>query len=446
MTLTGQQPGQARQPSKLALRGDLLDFAADPQASTDQPGDHGSQDAVRFTPDGWLLIEDGRIVGVESASFQPEANWQILDRQGYLICPGFVDTHVHSGQLDVIASYGATLLQWLDQYTFPNERRFADFEFARQEADVFCQALLANGTTTAAVFPTVHAHSVETLFNAAQKRGMCLIAGKVLMNRHCPEDLMDGVDLGEAESRSLIKRWHETDRLHYAITPRFAPTSTDEQLALGGRLVREFETLYVQTHVAENSDEMAWVADLFKQDRSYLSVYHRHGLLTKRSLLAHGIWLDTADRALLGDMGASIAFCPSSNMFLGSGLLNVHDSQGGGAQIVLASDVGGGTHLSMLRVMADAGRVMALTGQKLTAFRAFYMATLGAAKALHLASSIGSFSAGAHADLVVLRWSADDIATRRQARASLLHERLYALMVLGDKTSVRDTFVNGRQV
>ncbi len=444
---TQKSPANARQASKLAVHGDVLDFSNDPGSYVAEPVDHNNSDnqsAVRFTQDGWLLIEDEHFAGVQPATFQPASNWQVIEHRGQLICPGFIDTHVHSGQLDVIASYGTDLLDWLDQYTFPNESCFADLAFAQEDAQFFCDALLSNGTTTAAVFPTSHAHSVDALFQAASERGMCLITGKVLMDRHAPQELLDGSDLGNADSRALIKRWHGRQRLHYAVTPRFAPTSTDAQLAMAGQLVHEFEGVYLQTHVAENTAEMAWVAELFKQDRSYLSVYERHGLLGPRSLLAHGIWLDDADRAIAADTGTSIVFCPSSNMFLGSGLFDMNATRASGTQVALASDVGGGTHHSMLRVMADASRVMALTGQKLTAFQAFYQATLGAANALQLGNSIGSFDTGKHADFVVLNNGTDPIQQRRLSRARSLHERLYAMMMLGDAASVEQTYIGGR--
>ncbi|MEZ5649269.1 MAG: guanine deaminase [Burkholderiaceae bacterium] len=430
-----------RAPHRRAIHADLLDFRADPLHDTADPSGRG---AVRFIPDGWLLIEDGLTVDVLEAGQAPGPDWSRDDRRGHLVCPGFIDTHVHSGQLDVVASHGATLLQWLEQYTFPNEMRFADPAFARAESEAFCDALLAHGTTTAVVFPTRHACSVDALFEAAGRRDMCLIGGKVLMDRHGPEALLDGADHGETESRALIRRWHEHQRLHYAITPRFAPTSSDAQLALAGRLLAEADTLYMQTHVAETEEEVAWVAKLFPADRSYLSVYDRHGLLGPRSVFAHGIWLDDQDHAMLVDRGGSVAFSPSSNMFLGSGLLNVARLDQAGVPVSLASDVGGGTHLNMLRVMADAARVMALTGQKLTAYRGLYLATLGAARTLALDGAIGSLAPGRHADLTVLRWSTDAVSERRQRRATSLHERLFALMMLGDTANVVATYVRGR--
>lgn len=428
----------------LAICGNLLDFSADPLSDIADPDNHAGNTAVRYTEGGWLLVENGRISAVQPASWQPDSDRIVLDYSGHLVCPGFIDTHVHAGQTDVIASYGTTLLQWLEQYTFPNERRYEDEAFARRDAGAFCDALLANGTTTAAVFPTVHPHSADVLFDAALARDMCMVAGKVLMDRHAPDYLLDPADHGHASSRRLIEHWHQKGRLRYAVTPRFAPTSTPQQLEMAGQLLRDYDGLYMQTHVAENRDEIDWVAQLFPDRRSYLSVYEHYGLLGPRSVLAHGIYLDDQDRQVLADHGASIAFCPSSNLFLGSGLLDVAACRQAGVAVSLASDVGGGTHLNMLRVMADASRVMALTGQKLTAFQAFYQATLGAARTLHLDTQIGSFAPGCFADLVVLNINADEGQQRRQRTTRTLHEQLFALMMRGDQHNVHETLVAGR--
>ena len=249
-------PANPRQVSRTAVRGNILDFYDDPLDNISEPNCHQQSGPVRFAANGWLLIEDGRIADVQTAHWQAPENWQVLDYRDHLVCPGFIDTHVHSGQTDVTASYGTTLLQWLAQYTFPNEARYADPQFADADAQEFCDALLGNGTTTAAVFPTVHPESVNALFAAAAARGMCMVTGKVLMDRHAPDYLLDAIDHGEAESHQLIRRWHQQGRLHYAVTPRFAPTSTGEQLALAGRLLKEYDGLYMQTHVAENTEEL----------------------------------------------------------------------------------------------------------------------------------------------------------------------------------------------
>ncbi|HEY4069624.1 MAG TPA: guanine deaminase, partial [Burkholderiaceae bacterium] len=352
MTATPAIPAATR----VALRGDLLDF-------TDAPG-WGDVDpaALRFRPDHWLLIENGRIVGAQATD--PDASWTRHDHRGRLILPGFIDTHVHMPQLDVIASYGTELLDWLENYTFPAERRFADPARSIAGAKLFNDALLANGTTAAVAFPTAHKVSADALFADAQARGMRMITGKVLQDRHSPDGLRDDVAQAERDCVDLIQRWHGRDRLAYAVTVRFAPTSTPEQLAMAGALCAADPTLYMQTHVAENRAEVAWVAELFPEARSYLDVYARAGLLHRRSVLAHGIWLDDADRAALRHSGAHIAHSPSSNLFLGSGLFDWRAALNSGAGVSLASDVGGGTSLSMIRTMADAYKIQALAGQR----------------------------------------------------------------------------------
>ena len=423
--------------TRLAIRGDLLDFTAEPAWGETESA------AVRFRPDHWLLIEDGRIAAVQATA--PGADWPREDHAGRLVLPGFVDTHVHSPQLDVIGSYGSELLDWLNTYTFPAERRYADAAVAQQGAALFLDALLAHGTTAAVVFPTVHKVSADALFAAAAERGMRLIAGKVLMDRHAPDGLRDDVVQAEADCRELIARWHGRERLAYAVTVRFAPTSTPAQLAMAGRLCAEDATLYMQTHVAENRDEVRWVRELFPEARSYLDVYARAGLLHGRSVLAHGIWLDDTDRAVLREAGAQIAHSPSSNLFLGSGLFGWREAEAAGAAVTLASDVGGGTSLSMLRTMADAYKVQAMAHQRLTAWKALHAATRGAARALALEHEIGSLEAGRMADLCVWDWAAGPVAERRMEVARGLHEKVFAWLTLGDERCLVAAYVNGVQ-
>jgi guanine deaminase len=319
----------------------------------------------------------------------------------------------------------------------------ADRTHASHISSMFLDALLATGTTSACVFPTVHAVSVDALFEQAQARGMRLIAGKVLMDRNAPEFLRDDVEGARRESLALIERWHGRGRLAYAITPRFAPTSTDAQLAMAGELMHSKPGLYMQTHVAENRDEVHWVSELFPTARSYLDVYARHGLLDARSVLAHGIWLDEADRAALAETGAQISHCPSSNLFLGSGLFDWSAAQAASVQVSLGCDVGGGTSLSMLRTMADGYKVQAMAGRRLTAWKCLYAATLGAARALQLDSEIGSLSIGALADVAVWDWALGPVAERRHGVARDLHERLFAWMTLADERNLAATYVAG---
>ena len=398
--------------------------------------------AVRFRPDHWLLIEGGRIAGAQVEA--PTEGWVRHDHAGRLILPGFIDTHVHSPQLDVIASYGTELLDWLTTHTFPAEARHADLDHTEATAALFLDALLAHGTTAAVVFPTVHRQSVDALFAAAEARGMRIVAGKVLMDRNAPDDLRDDVATAEREMEALIARWHGKARLAYAVTVRFAPTSSPEQLALAGRLCAADPSLYMQTHLAENRAEVAWVRELFPEARSYLDVYARAGLLHAKSVFAHGIWLDDDDRAALAAAGAQIAHSPASNLFLGSGLFGWRAAEAAGVHVSLASDVGGGTSLSMLRIMADAYKVQALAGERLTAWKALHAATRGAALALGLEAEIGSLAPGALADVCIWEPAAGAVAARRAEVARTLHERVFAWMTLADERNLVAAFVAGR--
>ena len=422
-------------PLRIALRGDLLDFNAEPAWGA------VDSDAVRFRPDHWLLIENGRIGGAQPAA--PDESWERVDHRGRLILPGFIDTHVHMPQLDVIASYGTELLDWLETYTFPAELRYADPAHSRAGAALFLDALLAHGTTSAVVFATAHKVSAEALFEGAQARGMRIVTGKVLQDRHSPDGLRDDVLQAEQDCVELIQRWHGRDRLAYAVTVRFAPTSSPEQLAMAGALCASDATLYMQTHVAENRAEVAWARELFPEARSYLDVYTRAGLMHPRSVLAHGIWLDDDDRAALRDSGAQIAHSPSSNLFLGSGLFDWRAALRAGAGVSLATDVGGGTSLSMIRTMADAYKVQALAGQRLTAWKALHTATLGAAQALSLAHEIGSLEPGHLADVCVWDWAVDPVGRRRMDVARSLHEKAFAWVTLADDRNLVEAYVAG---
>jgi guanine deaminase len=431
--MTSPRPSHA---SRVALRGDLVDFVSTPAL------DDLRTNAVRHRPDHWLLIDQGRIVGAQVHA--PGPDWELIDQRGRLILPGFIDTHVHSAQLDVIGSWGTQLLDWLNTHTFPAEMRMADSEHAGAMSQMFIRALLEQGTTTACVFPSVHATSVDALMQSALDQGMRCIAGKVMMDRHAPAELCDTAETSESDSRALIARWHGVGRLSYAVTPRFAITSTPAQLDVAGRLLSDVPNLYVQTHVAENQQEVEWVRELFPQSRSYLDVYAAHGLVGPRSILAHGIWLDDRDLAVLRDQGSQIAFCPSSNLFLGSGLFNWPAACQAGVAVSLASDVGGGTSLSMRRTMLDAYKAQALQGHRISAFGLLHSCTRGAAKALQLADEIGTLEVGATADLCVWDWATTETGKRRQAVSRDLHERLFAWVTAADTSDLVQTWVAGK--
>ncbi|MFT3758941.1 guanine deaminase [Thauera sp.] len=424
-----------------AVRGEILHFLADPAS-------HGEA-AIEHFADGLLLIRDGHVAEVGPAAellTRLPADLPVTDYRGKLIMPGFVDTHIHYAQTDIIASHGEQLLAWLEKYTFPAEARFADPAHAQAVAEFFCDELLRNGTTTALAFATVHPTSVDALFEAALKRRMRMISGKVMMDRHCPDFLRDTAESGYAESKALIERWHGRDRLQYAVTPRFAATSTPEQMTLAGRLYAEHPGLYLQSHVAENQGEVAWVAELYPEARSYLDVYDRFGQLGERSVYAHCIWLDDTDRQRMADTGTAISFCPTSNLFLGSGLFDLDRAREMGLRVGIGTDVGAGTSFSMLQTLNEAYKVLQLKSQKLSAASAFHLATLGGAHSLYLDERIGNFLPGKEADFVVLDPAATPLLARRMQAAQTLDERLFVLMMLGDDRTVAATHVLGKAV
>jgi len=425
-----------------AHRGAILYFVSDPGASDDP-------DSYVFHQDGVLLVANGLVAAVGPAdSLLPTlpANVPVVHHPDGILMPGFIDTHIHYPQTDVIGSGGRNLLEWLENHTFPAEREFAAAAHAREVAGFFLDELARNGTTTALVFCTVHRASVEAFFELARARGMRMIAGKVLMDRNCPEYLRDTPLTGERDSRELLEKWHGCDRLHYAITPRFAATSTPEQLASAGRLARDFPDVFIQSHVAENRDEVSWVRQLYPHARSYLDVYDQHGLLRDRAVYAHCIHLDPTDRQRMAQSRAGAAFCPSSNLFLGSGLFDIQAADSAGMRFSIATDVGGGNHFSMLRTLGDAYKVAQMGEHPLPPLRAFYLATLGAARILGLEHRVGSFEIGCEADFVVLDPGASELLSRRMARARTLADKLLVLMSLGDDRVIGHTYVLGREV
>jgi len=426
------------QPSLRAYRGSIVHALRDPGS-----GDDG---AIEYFDDGLLVVDSGRVREVGPAGdllARLPAATLVTDHRGGLIMPGFIDTHVHYPQVDVIASHGTQLLDWLERYTFPAESRFGDAGVAREAASFFLDELMRNGTTTALVFASVHPQSVDAVFEAARSRGMRLIAGKVLMDRNCPASLRDTAQSGYRESRTLIEKWHGVDRLAYAITPRFAITSSDEQLAAAGRLASEFPDAYVQTHLAENTDEVARVRELFPDRRSYLDVYEHFGLLRERAVYAHCIHLDDRDRGRMGDGGAAAAFCPTSNLFLGSGLFDLAAADAHGIRTGIGTDVGGGTTFSIPRTSMEAYKVLQLQGQVLDPLRAFYLSTLGGARALYLDDRIGNFEPGKEADFVVMDPHATPLLARRMSCAHGISEKLFALAMLGDDRSVQAVYLRG---
>ncbi|RBW49380.1 guanine deaminase [Marinobacter sp. F3R11] len=423
-------------------RGALLHFL-------DNPGNNPepSPNSMEYFEDGVLVVHQGKVLAAGAASeWLPRlpASTQVTCWPHGLIVPGFIDTHVHMPQLGVMASYGTQLLDWLETYTFPHEARFSDADWARVEARRFTDLLLSHGTTSALVFCTSHPESVDALFEAAEERGMGLTAGKVMMDRHAPENLKDTTSGSYTDSLELLEKWHHRGRQRYAITPRFAATSTPEQLTLAGRLASEYPDAMVQTHWAENIGEIKWVGELFPERTSYLNVYDHYGLLGDHTVLAHGIHINDEDRQRLADTGSRIAFCPTSNTFLGSGLFDFRAACEADVSVGLASDVGGGTSLSMLATMAEAYKVCRMRGQTMTPWQAFYLATLGNARVLHRDKECGNFEPGKTADFVVLDHHASPMLSMKNLFINNLSETLFNLMILGDDRAIAATVVTGQ--
>jgi guanine deaminase len=413
----------------------------------DDPGLDGEAGAVAFHDDGLLVVDDGHILAVgDFADLEPRfGELPTLAYPGRLIVPGFVDCHVHYPQTDIIGAYGTQLLDWLDRHAFPAEMRFADPAVAVETAQAFLTELLRNGTTTALVFATSHKVSAEAIFEAALARRMRLIAGMVIMDRGAPAALCRDPQAAFTDSQDLIRRYGAKERLGYAVTPRFALSCTTDALVMTGRLLREHPGAWLHTHLSETPEEVRATLAAFPEACSYLDVYARQGLVTDRSVFAHGIWLDDADRAQLARCGCGLATCPTSNLFLGSGLFDLPAAHAAGVRIGLGTDVGGGTSLSMLATMAEAYKSGQMRGFSLDPLQAFYLATLGGARMLGLGDRIGSLSPGSEADFVVLDPNATPLMRRRLAAETSLKERLFALMVLADDRGIEETWVDGER-
>lgn len=423
-------------------RGEILHFLADPAKVA-------LEESYQHIEDGLLIIKDGLVEQVGDASVllpTLDQSIEVIHYENGLIMPGFIDTHVHYPQTEMIASYGEQLLEWLENYTFPFERQFEDLEHGKNVAEFFLTQLLDAGTTTALVFGTVHKESVEAFFTVAQQKKLRMICGKVLMDQNCPDYLSDTAQSGYDDSKALIEKWHKTDRLQYAITPRFAPTCSPEQLNKAGQLLAENPSVYLHTHISENTDEIAWVKALFPDSKSYLDVYDQSNLLGRRSVFAHGVHLHDEECQRLGETQSAIAFCPSSNLFLGSGLFNLQQAQKYDVNVGYGSDIGAGTTFSMLSTINEGYKTQQLRAQKLSPFQSFFLATLGGARALDLEGTIGNFTKGAEADFIVLDYHATPLMDRRMQHCTCLSEKLFILSMLGDERHVKATHIMGERV
>ncbi|ABL72324.1 guanine deaminase [Paracoccus denitrificans] len=417
------------------IRGRTLSFHADPVEV---------ENAFTYHEDGAIITQDGKIVAIGDYAALHEPGLPEIDHRPHLILPGFIDTHIHFPQVQVIASWGAQLLDWLNTYTFPEESRFAQQGHAPLMAEKFLDLLLQHGTTTAVAFCSVHPQSAEALFSAAEARGMAMIAGKVMMDRNAPEAVLDTPQQGYDDSKRLIEKWHGRGRQRYAITPRFAITSTPEQMRMTGQLVREHPDCHIQTHLSENRDEIAFTLSLYPQARDYLDIYETYGLLSDKLLLGHSIHLEPREIARMAETGSRAVFCPTSNLFLGSGLFDEAGLRAAGVVSGIATDVGGGTSYSMLQTLNEGYKILQLRGQKLHPFAAFHWVTRGNALALGMAERIGTLDPGSDADLVVLDSRATPAMALRMDRAETLAEELFILQILGDDRAIAQTYVAGK--
>ncbi len=428
--------------SATAVRGHAVTFADDP---------FHSSDALIDIPDALLVTSEGKITAfgpyAETKNQVPEGV-PIEHYPGSVICAGFIDTHIHYVQSEIIGAFGSQLIDWLNHYTFVEEQRFADPDHAAAVARLYFDQLLANGTTTALTFCAVYPESVDAFFTESLRRGTRMIGGKVLMDRNAPDGLLDTAQRGYDESKELISRWHGNGRNLYAITPRFAPTSTPDQLTAAGALWQESPGTFMHTHVSENRGEIEWVRSLFPERKGYLDVYDHYGLLGRRSVLAHGVWLTASERARVHETESAISHCPTSNLFLGSGLFHVHDAKDSRRPIHvgLGTDIGAGTSFSILATMNEAYKVAELSSYPMNSLKSFYLATLGGARALGLEDKIGRLAVGMEADFVVLDPNTTPLLARRAARAETTEELLFALSILGDDRTVAATYVGGQAV
>ena len=426
----------------LLLRGRLLTFLRTPQRVDDLA-------ACRYEEDGALIIRDGRIAAMGDYASLSKAEGhglEVVDHRPHLILPGFIDAHVHFPQMQVIASFGAELLDWLNTYTFPEETKFRDAQHGHRIARLFLDEMVRHGTTTVAAYCSVHRQSADAFFAEALSRDMRVIAGKVMMDRNAPDGVTDTPQSGYDDSKALIAQWHGKGRLHYAITPRFAITSSPEQMEMAGALMREHPDLHMQTHLSENHAEIAFTQELYPWSRDYTDIYAHYGLLGPKALLGHCIHLSEREADALSETGSVAVFCPTSNLFLGSGLFDWqrYRKRNKPLRMAVATDVGGGTSYSLLRTMDEGYKVIALQGEKIDPLSSFWQITRGNAEALSLVEHVGTLEPGTDADLVVLNSAATPNMALRMERVGSLAEELFLLQTLGDDRAVVETYVAGR--
>ena len=421
------------------LLGQTIGFTADPFKEP-------LEACVTHERRGALAIENGVIADLGSADDlrekYPEA--EVTDYGDALISPGFVDAHAHYPQTAIIASWGKRLIDWLNTYTFPEESRFGDADHAADVAETYFDLVTASGTTTTVSYCTIHPESVDAYFTAAERRGLRVLGGKTCMDRNAPDNLQDTAQSAYDDSKALLERWHGRDRLSYVITPRFAPTSTPEQLEALGALWAENPDLLMQTHISEQHEEIAWVADLFPDAKDYLDVYERFGLLGSGALLGHAIHLTDRERDRICEVDASLIHCPTSNMFIGSGLFDMAGLMEQGHRIGLATDTGGGSSFSMLRTMAAAYEVGQLNGHPLHPAQLWWLATEGSARAIRMHNKIGTLAPGSEADLAIIDLASTAAIAQRSARAEDIWQAIFPTIMMGDDRAIKAVWANGK--
>jgi guanine deaminase len=428
--------------SMLLLRGRLLSFRRAPHSIDDTA-------SYLYLEDGGLLIDDGKIVAIgDYSDIKKSAPEDVAekDHRPHLIVPGLIDLHLHFPQMQVIGSYAANLLEWLNSYTFPEECRFVESAHAQRIATHFYDELLRHGTTTAAAYCSVHKTSADAYFAEAMKRNMLMVGGKVMMDRNAPQGLLDTPEMSYDETRAVIADWHGKGRNHVAITPRFAITSTPQQMQAAQALAQEFPDLFIQTHLSENLDEIKYTCELYPEATDYTDIYVRYGLMRDTTLLGHAIHLSEREADVLSETGAVAVHCPTSNLFIGSGLFPMKKLQRREkpVRIAVATDIGGGSSYSMLRTMDEAYKIQQLLGERLNPLESWFLMTLGNAQALSMASRIGTLDVGTDADITVLNASSTPAMALKMEVVNSLTEELFLMLTMGDDRTVSETYVAGK--
>lgn len=408
-----------------------------------------NRDKYEYFEDGLLIVENGLVKGVghfNDLKTNLDEQFEIVEKRNKLLLPGFIDAHVHAVQTKVMASFGTNLLEWLEKYTFPEEAKFSDSDYAKKEVDFFFKQLLKNGTTTAAIYSSVHQESIVAIAETANNLNMRVLAGKTHMDRNAPEDLCEKTDHTYKSSLSLIEKYNGKGRFNYVLTPRFAITSTPKQLEQLKQLKQEFPHVKIQTHISENKEEIESTMNLFPDRKNYLDVYNHYGLIDKNTLLGHSIHLTDDEWDQVKTKNASLVHCPSSNQFLGSGLFDLKRAWENEIPMALGSDIGAGFSFSMLKTAAVAYQVGVLRGYKPSIEQLFYLLTLGGATALGLQNKIGNFEYGKEADFILMDPSKSEVLHKRIQGVKDIGEILFAILFLGDDRVIDEIYLMGENV